>query len=248
MSSPNIYYSLADRSSPATSSYSTSWSPAVRTFGCLVLPFVGPLIEDRIRVLNEEASKVDDLETRVALAEVEVFNAKEATAARAEEASRARVELDAERKAWAEEKRALEEKSALEKSKIFGKCVVDLARLTARVNELHAQVDAPNSEVVQEFKRGISRARPEILLNNARLIFGLDLRPYLSRVTVPCHIIQSFKDMLVPVAVAEYIHSHLGGKSVVEVMPTEGHLPHLSSPELTNVVLLRHIRRDIVDE
>ncbi|CAA0833454.1 Probable esterase KAI2 [Striga hermonthica] len=62
---------------------------------------------------------------------------------------------------------------------------------------------------------------------------------------LPCHIIQSSKDYMVPVAVGEYLRKNLGGPSVVEVMPTEGHLPHLSAPEVTIPVVLRHIRQDI---
>ena len=86
--------------------------------------------------------------------------------------------------------------------------------------------------------------RPDIALSMFRMIFTFDLRHFLERVTVPCHIIQS---STVPLAVTEYIHQNLGGKSIVEVVPTEGHLPQLSSPELTIPVLVRHIRHDIAD-
>nr|ALB07166.1 hyposensitive to light 11 [Striga hermonthica] len=104
---------------------------------------------------------------------------------------------------------------------------------------------SPDSVAVEEFKRTMTMERPDIVLNRGRLIFSYDLRPYLSQITVPCHIIQSSKDPVLPVEVAEYIHRSLGGRSVMELIPTEGHLPHLSSPELTNPVLLRHIRQDI---
>ncbi|CAA0833452.1 Probable esterase KAI2 [Striga hermonthica] len=90
--------------------------------------------------------------------------------------------------------------------------------------------------------------RPDISCSMARMIFGLELRPYLGHVTVPCHIILSSNDFMVPVAVGEYLRKNLGGPSVVEVMPTEGHLPHLSSPEVTISVVLRHIRHDIADQ
>ncbi|XP_016558852.1 probable esterase KAI2 isoform X2 [Capsicum annuum] len=58
----------------------------------------------------------------------------------------------------------------------------------------------------------------------------------------------SSKDLAVPVAVSEYIHQNLGGKSIVEVISTEGHLPHLSAPEVTIPVLLRHISHDITTD
>ncbi|KAG6385006.1 hypothetical protein SASPL_153830 [Salvia splendens] len=104
-----------------------------------------------------------------------------------------------------------------------------------------------DSVAVQEFSRTLFNMRPDIALSMFRMIFTFDLRHFLGCVTVPCHIIQSSKDLAVPVAVAEYLHQNLGGKSIVEVVPTEGHLPQLSSPELTIPVLLRHIQHDIVD-
>nr|AWN64538.1 KAI2d1 [Orobanche cernua]WAP33784.1 alpha/beta-hydrolases superfamily protein [Orobanche cernua var. cernua] len=104
-----------------------------------------------------------------------------------------------------------------------------------------------DSEVVQEYSRTLFNMRPDIALSVARMIHAYDMRPFLGSVVVPCHIIHSCKDHLVPVTVAEYIHQNLGGKSVLEVMPTEGHLPHLSMPEVTIPVLLRHINLGIVD-
>jgi hypothetical protein len=53
------------------------------------------------------------------------------------------------------------------------------------------------------------------------------------------------KDLAVPVVVAEYLHQHVGGESVVEVMSTEGHLPQLSSPDVVIPVILKHIKHDI---
>ncbi|KAL0431516.1 UNVERIFIED_CONTAM: putative esterase KAI2 [Sesamum radiatum] len=103
-----------------------------------------------------------------------------------------------------------------------------------------------DSVAVQEFSRTLFNMRPDIALSVFRTIFTFDLRHFLGRVTVPCHIIQSSRDLAVPVAVAEYLHQNLGGKSIVEVVSTEGHLPQLSAPELTVPVLLRHIQHDIV--
>ncbi|EXB28735.1 hypothetical protein L484_009421 [Morus notabilis] len=83
-----------------------------------------------------------------------------------------------------------------------------------------------DSVAVQEFSRG-------------------DMRQILGLVSVPCHILQSFKDLAVPIVISEYLHQHLGGESIVEVMSSEGHLPQLSSPDVVIPVLLRHIRYDI---
>lgn len=99
---------------------------------------------------------------------------------------------------------------------------------------------------VQEFSRTLFNMRPDIALSIAQTIFQSDVRHLLCHVTTPCHIIQSMKDLAVPVVVAEYLHQNLGGESIVEVMSTEGHLPQLSSPDVVVPVLLRHIRCDIV--
>ncbi|KAI3451957.1 hypothetical protein Pfo_008622 [Paulownia fortunei] len=101
------------------------------------------------------------------------------------------------------------------------------------------------SVAIQEFSRTLFNMRPDIAFSVAQTIFYSDMRPILGHVTVPCHIIQSMKDLAVPVAVSEYLHQNLGGESIVEVMATDGHLPQLSSPDVVVPVLLRHIRYNI---
>ncbi|CAN0863838.1 Probable esterase D14L [Linum grandiflorum] len=102
------------------------------------------------------------------------------------------------------------------------------------------------SAAVQEFSRTLFNMRPDVALSVARVIFQSDMRSILPAVKVPCHVLQSTKDMAVPVNVSEYLHRCVGGVSIVEVMPSEGHLPQLSSPDIVVPVLLRHIRCDIV--
>lgn len=101
------------------------------------------------------------------------------------------------------------------------------------------------SVAVQEFSRTLFNMRPDIALSVAQTIFYSDMRPLLGHVTVPCHIIQSIKDLAVPVVVSEYLHQNLGGESIVEVMSTDGHLPQLSSPDVVVPIILKHIRYDI---
>lgn len=98
-----------------------------------------------------------------------------------------------------------------------------------------------DSIAVQEFSRTLFNVRPDIALSVAKTIFQSDMRAMLPRVSVPCHILQSNKDLAVPVSVAEYIQQNLGGKSIVEILPAEGHLPQLSSPAIVIPVLMRHI-------
>ncbi|KAF9619657.1 hypothetical protein IFM89_007978 [Coptis chinensis] len=102
-----------------------------------------------------------------------------------------------------------------------------------------------DSVAVQEFSRTLFNIRPDIALSVAQTIFQSDLRHALALVSVPCHILQSTKDLAVPVVVSEYLHRHLGSESIVEVMSSDGHLPQLSSPDIVVPVLLRHIRHDI---
>lgn len=102
-----------------------------------------------------------------------------------------------------------------------------------------------DSMAVQEFCRTLFNMRPDIALSLAQTIFQSDTRPILGLVTMPCHIIQSMKDLAVPVAVSEYLHHNLGGESIVEVVSTEGHLPQLSSPDILIPVILKHIRYGI---
>lgn len=65
------------------------------------------------------------------------------------------------------------------------------------------------------------------------------------QVTVPCHILQSSKDLAVPVSVAQYLHQTVGGKSIIEIFPTHGHLPHLSAPQIVIPILKRHLRSNL---
>lgn len=70
-------------------------------------------------------------------------------------------------------------------------------------------------------------------------------RRTLFQVQVPCHILQSSKDLAVPVVVASYLHHALGGPSAVEILQTEGHLPQLSAPDVVIPVLKRHLVCDV---
>lgn len=101
--------------------------------------------------------------------------------------------------------------------------------------------DDIDSFAVQEFSRTLFNVRPDIAYSVAKTIFESDFRGILPCVSVPCHILQSSKDLAVPVVVSDYLHQNLGAKSIVEVLPTEGHLPQLSSPDVVVPALKRHL-------
>jgi pimeloyl-ACP methyl ester carboxylesterase len=103
-------------------------------------------------------------------------------------------------------------------------------------------VGADVPEAVQEFSRTLFNMRPDISLFVCRTVFNSDLRGVLGLVRVPSVIVQTASDTSVPSSVAAYLKAHLGGRATIELLPTEGHLPHLSHPQVLGVVLRRSIR------
>lgn len=76
-------------------------------------------------------------------------------------------------------------------------------------------------------------------------IVALVLMFWFMQVTVPCYVLQSCKDLAVPVVVSDYLFHSLGGPTKVEILQTEGHLPQLSSPELL-IPVMKHAIMDQV--
>ncbi|KAL2498166.1 putative strigolactone esterase D14-like protein [Abeliophyllum distichum] len=101
--------------------------------------------------------------------------------------------------------------------------------------------DVPTA--VREFSRTLFNMRPDITLFVSRTVINSDLRGVLGLVTVPCSIIQTARDVSVPMSVATYLTNHLGGRSTVHLLDIEGHLPHLSAPHLLAEVLRRALAR-----
>eukprot|EP01018_Ginkgo_biloba_P034434 Gb_14437 [translate_table: standard] len=104
-------------------------------------------------------------------------------------------------------------------------------------------VGADVPAAVREFSRTLFKMRPDIALSVAKTVFESDLRGILGHVKVPCFILQSSKDMAVRLTVADYLRTHLGGKSFVDILQTEGHLPQLSAPALVIQALSRVLTR-----
>lgn len=100
-------------------------------------------------------------------------------------------------------------------------------------------IGADVPEAVQEFTRTLFNMRPDIGYCASWTAFNSDLRGVLGLVRVPACIIQTAKDMSVPRSVATYLEQHLGGSNTVVILPTEGHLPHLSAPALLAPAILQ---------
>ncbi len=104
-------------------------------------------------------------------------------------------------------------------------------------------VGADVPAAVMEFSRTLFNMRPDISLFASQTVFNSDLREVLGLVRVPCCIIQTAKDVSVPASVAMYLKNHLGGRNTVEMLNIEGHLPHLSAPNLLAQHLTRALSR-----
>lgn len=104
-------------------------------------------------------------------------------------------------------------------------------------------VGADVATAVQEFSRTLFNMRPDISLHVCQTVFNTDLRGVLGMVRAPCVVVQTTRDVSVPASVANYLKAHLGGRTTVEFLQTEGHLPHLSAPGLLAQVLRRALAR-----
>ncbi|KAK6938577.1 Alpha/beta hydrolase fold-1 [Dillenia turbinata] len=125
--------------------------------------------------------------------------------------------------------------------KVFSAMEANYAAWVNGFAPLAVGADVPAA--VQEFSRTLFNMRPDITLFVSKTVFNCDLRGVLGLVRVPCCIIQSAQDVSVPVSVAAYLKNHLGGRNTVEILHTEGHLPHLSGPTLLARVLQRALSR-----
>ncbi|XWS21286.1 hypothetical protein CRYUN_Cryun30bG0042700 [Craigia yunnanensis] len=125
--------------------------------------------------------------------------------------------------------------------KVFSAMEANYAAWVNGFAPLAVGADVPTA--VREFSRTLFNMRPDISLFVSRTVFNSDLRGVLGLVRVPCCVVQTAKDVSVPASVAEYLRTHLGGRTTIEILRTEGHLPHLSAPALLAQVLRRALSR-----
>ncbi|WP_246169284.1 alpha/beta fold hydrolase [Rudanella paleaurantiibacter] len=103
-----------------------------------------------------------------------------------------------------------------------------------------------NPHVADQFAQTLAAMRPDVGLSIARTIFESDYRAVLANVPHPVLVIQPEHDSAVPKPVGEYFAQRLPNAQLI-VLPTEGHLPHLSHPELVvNAIrpFLQHVPVD----
>ncbi len=91
-------------------------------------------------------------------------------------------------------------------------------------------------ELRTAFVAKLCRLRPDIAYSTLRLILEADIRSRLPEVCVPCVLIQPARDSMVPLAVGRYMKNRLPAAKLIEI-DTEGHLPHVSAPQIINEIL-----------
>lgn len=104
-------------------------------------------------------------------------------------------------------------------------------------NFAQTAVGVRDSKAIAEFSSTLGRMNPKVALSVGKTVFLSDLRQELPRVRVPCTIIQSSKDRIVPTSVASYMKEKLGQVYEVRILETEGHFPHLTASDLLIEVL-----------
>lgn len=90
------------------------------------------------------------------------------------------------------------------------------------------------------FAESMRRMRPDIALATWQTVMNSDFRNVLDRCRVPTSVLQTADDPAVPAAAAEYLRDHIPDCRM-EILPTAGHLPHLTDPDLVLAALRRHV-------
>ncbi|HEY9674937.1 MAG TPA: alpha/beta hydrolase [Waterburya sp.] len=88
-------------------------------------------------------------------------------------------------------------------------------------------------ELAVNFSQTLAAVRPDIALSVARMVYQSDHRTDLPKVKVPVAILQSNDDIVVPQEVGHYMEKNIPQSKLLQ-LPTSGHLPHLSSPNVVN--------------
>ena len=99
-------------------------------------------------------------------------------------------------------------------------------------------------ELTAELEESFCHTDPVITRKFAQVTFFSDNRDDLSKLTMPCLILQCSDDALAPDAVGEYTHQMIKG-STFEKMEATGHCPHLSHPEETITLIQKFLNQTV---
>lgn len=86
-----------------------------------------------------------------------------------------------------------------------------------------------NPELAKELELSFCKVDPLIAHHFAQVIFLSDFRAELSKIRTRTLILQPQEDVVVPVAVGEYVHRSIPNSRLV-ILDATGHYPHLSAP------------------
>jgi sigma-B regulation protein RsbQ len=101
-------------------------------------------------------------------------------------------------------------------------------------------VGVSDKPAVDEFFRTLFLMRPDIALNTCRTIFQSDMREIVPRLERPAHIVQTQRDMAVPLSVAQWLHGNIE-RSTLDIIDAAGHTPHLTAPDQIIAMFERHL-------
>ncbi|KAJ9548920.1 hypothetical protein OSB04_021463 [Centaurea solstitialis] len=91
-------------------------------------------------------------------------------------------------------------------------------------------IDKNDEASVKMFEKSLKRMKPDIALSTAKTVFLSDHCDILEKVVIPCTIVQTTNDIVVPISAVEYMKKMIKGESVVEMIDTIGHFPQLTAP------------------
>lgn len=91
---------------------------------------------------------------------------------------------------------------------------------------------------LDHFVGNLLEMRPDIALDMVRLVFQLDVRQAVPRVDCPVNLLQSHFDVAVPPIVGVWLQKRLPN-ATLEVLPVNGHVPHLTHPDVVSERLNR---------
>ena len=99
-------------------------------------------------------------------------------------------------------------------------------------------------ELTKELEESFCSTDPVIARKFAEVTFFSDNRNDLSKLTIPCLILQCSDDAIAPDEVGEYTHRMIKG-STFERMKATGHCPHMSHPEETVALIQKFLNHTL---
>lgn len=92
-----------------------------------------------------------------------------------------------------------------------------------------AVVDNSDPASVEKFAGTLKKMGSKIALPLAKTVFLSDHRSILEKVTIPCTIIGTTSDIVVPDSVPIHMQNKIKGKTTIEIINTTGHFPQLTA-------------------